>query len=610
MSTTIHLLGRPHIEGTSETYRIRSRKSWALLAYLLLNERPQSRLHLAELLFSEAEDPLTALRGSLAEIRRALDGEAEVEGDPVVLRLPRTTAADVSIIEGGSWADAIDLPRLGSALLEGLRVPGASAFESWLLAEQQRAVAATEEILHEAALASLARDSLDEAIGYAVRLVAMTPLEENHHALLIRLYRLAGDNAAAQHQLMTCTELLQRELGVLPGPVVHAALREERTDPDLPTDVASVEAALEAGRAAVSAGAIEIGADSLRDAVRMADRAGDTSLRVGSRLVLAETVIHAVRGLDEEGMAALQAVGDIALAQGDHVAVAEARAELGYVDFLRGRYDRAQVWLEQALEFSGDAPQTSAKALTYLGGAESDRGRYRTALALLDEAAGLARATGNQRRGAYAMAMLGRAHLLRHDLDRAADHLDAALELCEKDHWLSFMPWPQAIRGEVELVRGNVVAARRLLEQSFARACQLGDPCWEGMSARSLALVSATEGAFPEAFEMLADARLRTDRLADPYVWLDAYILDAQCTLGRERGHPDTHRWVAELRLLASRTGMRELTVRSLVHGAALGSPSDAEAALLMAADVDNPVVDKLVAELAGGARRTPYSSA
>ena len=49
------------------------------------------------------------------------------------------------------------------------------------------------------------------------------------------------------------------------------------------------------------------------------------------------------------------------------------------------------------------------------------------------------------------------------------------------------------------------------------------------------------------------------------------------------------------MRERASRTGMRELTVRSLLHGAALGEPGDAEAARLLAADVDNPELGRLV---------------
>lgn len=73
MSLTIHLLGRPRIESSSDgVYQFRSRKSWALLAFLILNEHPPTRSQLAALLFAEADDPLRALRWNLSEIRRGL----------------------------------------------------------------------------------------------------------------------------------------------------------------------------------------------------------------------------------------------------------------------------------------------------------------------------------------------------------------------------------------------------------------------------------------------------------------------------------------------------------------------------------------------------------
>ena len=53
--------------------------------------------------------------------------------------------------------------------------------------------------------------------------------------------------------------------------------------------------------------------------------------------------------------------------------------------------------------------------------------------------------------------------------------------------------------------------------------------------------------------------------------------------LGRRHGHPDTGLWVETLRNLASRSGMRELTLRSLRHGAALGQPGDSTAAAVLA---------------------------
>ena len=63
MSLVIHLLGRPSLERDSgEAYQFRSRKSWAVLAYLILSERSPTRSQLGSLLFAEADDPLRALR--------------------------------------------------------------------------------------------------------------------------------------------------------------------------------------------------------------------------------------------------------------------------------------------------------------------------------------------------------------------------------------------------------------------------------------------------------------------------------------------------------------------------------------------------------------------
>ena len=120
----------------------------------------------------------------------------------------------------------------------------------------------------------------------------------------------------------------------------------------------------------------------------------------------------------------------------------------------------------------------------------SDLGNYPQAAALLDEALRLSQEVGEPRRAAYTLSMLGRLDLIRGDLDRADEHLTASVELTEADHWLSFLPWPQALRGEVHLARKDPARAAETLEQAFARACQLGDPCWEGIAARGLALVA------------------------------------------------------------------------------------------------------------------------
>jgi tetratricopeptide (TPR) repeat protein len=372
-------------------------------------------------------------------------------------------------------------------------------------------------------------------------------------------------------------------------------MRETRDHGTAVNDPASVAAIVEAGSAAVAAGAVEAGVQSLRTAVRLADDANETTLRVSSRLVLAEALVHSLRGFDEEGVAVLYEAAEVALAHGDRGGAAQARAELGYVDFLRARYDRAEMWLTDALDFADESPSIIAKATTYLGSVESDRANYVRAVDLLEESIELSRAASEPRREAFGLSMLGRASLLRNDLDAAAQQLDASIELAEREHWLAILPWPQALRGEVQLARNDPAGAEDLLGQAFARACQIGDPCWEGMAARGLAMVAEATGDTTRAFETLADARSRCNRLADPYVWLDGYILDAQCDLGVRHGHPDTGVWVDTMRWLTSRTAMRELTVRSLLYGAALGREGDADAAVLLGAEIENPALHLLL---------------
>ena len=376
---SIQLLGRPALEvDGADGYRFRSRKSWALLGYLLLSERSPTRAQLASLLFTEAEDPLGALRWCLAEIRRGLGPGGVLDGDPVELGLPAGTRVDVDVLVHGHWREAVDLPGLGAELLEGLTIENAAPFEAWLLSQRRRLLSASEAILHEAALGLLSRGLLEDARDLAVRAAVMSPLDENHQALLIRLYRLAGDDDAAQRQYDAWAATTEQELGVPPGAAAKLALRERRATTDA-VDVNAIAAITEAGTAAVSAGATAAGLASYETAVRLADRAEVQSLRVETRLVLAEALVHSLGGLDEEGLATLAEAERIALADGDAEGAARARAELGYVDFLRARYDRAERWLTQVLDGS-QVPATRAKALTYLGSVASDRADYPLAI--------------------------------------------------------------------------------------------------------------------------------------------------------------------------------------------------------------------------------------
>ena len=125
----IRLLGPPAIERDgAPAPSPRGRKAWALLAYLLLAERPPGRRHLAELLFGEADDPLGALRWTLAELRRALGEPRLFGGDPVSTTLGEGISVDVHALTGEP-ADPRGLLDLDGELLDGVGVLASPTFE-------------------------------------------------------------------------------------------------------------------------------------------------------------------------------------------------------------------------------------------------------------------------------------------------------------------------------------------------------------------------------------------------------------------------------------------------------------------------------------------------
>jgi hypothetical protein len=144
------------------------------------------------------------------------------------------------------------------------------------------------------------------------------------------------------------------------------------------------------------------------------------------------------------------------------------------------------------------------------------------------------------------------------------------------------------------LLRGDVKAAAARFEQAFALGCQLGDPCWEGIAGRGLGRVALARGDAGRAVEILVDATARCMRLPDAYLWGKGYALDVLCGLGVTHALPQASAWIDDLQQVAARGGMRELSVRSHLHRAALGDVPSASAARVLARDIDNPALHVL----------------
>ena len=594
MSLVIHLLGAPRVERDGRPVPApRGLKVWGLLAYLIRSERGASRRHLAELLFEDAEDPLAALRWNLSELRRLLGGP-DLRGDVLELALAPTEYVDVDVVTRGSWAQALCVPGLDRELLEGMNFAASPSFDVWLATERRHLQATAEAVLREAALARMAAGAPGEAADLAGRLVRRNPLDENYQALLVRSLAAAGDGVGAARQAAACRDLFERELGVRPGAALDAAMHAGTAAPTARPAIgrAAAVAQIEAGEAAIGAGALDAGLQCLRRAIVEADATGDAPLRARARVALGGALVHAARGRDEEGATALHEA--LAIGQVDAAALAAAACrELGYVEFLRGRYDRALVWLQRASQQAGADRTEQARIAIVHGAVLSDTAHYATAIATLRDAQARAGDVGDPRLLAYALSMGGRALLLHGDLDGAAEALDRSVTLAQQG-WTALLPWPQSLRADVDLARGDVNAAAERFEHAFALGCQLGDPCWEGMGGRGLGRIALARGEPERAVEILVDAIARCVRLPDAYLWGKAYALDILCGIAATQGMPQASAWIDELQRLAARCGMREFTVRASLHRASLGDGASQAAARLLAREIDNPVLHAL----------------
>lgn len=375
----INLLGRPTLERDGEEIAPKGRKAWGLLAYLLCSGAPASREQLTSLLFADADDPLGALRWNLAELRRCLGPRTALKGDVLALELPPGSIVDVNVLRAGTWAESIELSGLGRDLLERMDYPTCPGFEAWLLNQRRHHQAAGEAALREGALALLGAGQAQRAIDVATQLVAIDPLVEEYQALLIRTYASAGDKQGATRQLSAATEMFRRELGVEPSEALaNAASIVEGSSTVTPAmGAGAARAQLDAGRAAIDAGALEAGLECFRRSAAEAHGIGDLALKTGALFELGSALVHSGRfALMEEGSAALHEVLSLCERTGQRSLVSAAHREIAWREFLAGRYARAEFWVESGREFAAEDSAQLAALESVLGICKKDTAFY------------------------------------------------------------------------------------------------------------------------------------------------------------------------------------------------------------------------------------------
>ena len=603
MAVTIQLLGKPSIVDANGQARFpRGNKAWALLAYLLLAARPPNRSHLAELLFSGADDPLGALRWNLAELRRLLGSSLVVSGDPVAVTLGAETTVDaLQRLDTATVARAPDA--IGGELLQGVTIASSGSFESWLLIERQRLAAVARAALYETSLVLLATGDTATATVVARRAIEIDPYNGDSHAVLIRCLARTGGAQIAREQAARCADLFRRELGTDQPVEVREALAEVDRAPvgNARLSVAQARAMLEAGSAALAAGAVSRGIDELAAAANIAEGFGVAALKAEAMLALASALIRSTGARGATCSDLLHRTIVCAETAGDGELLAAACRELAFLAALKGHRSQVISWVERG-EAAGDDEAGLASLAGVRGMDLSDTADYPEALRALDDSVSAAERSGAHRQRAWSRSMIGRVHLVRDDLAQAELVLRETVAAVRTERWMAFLPWPVSMLGETRLRMGDLDEAADLLEGAHAMAAEVGDQCYLAMAGRGLALLEWARGDVDAARRWIGEGL----GSAPWYVWARGHLLDGASELAIATGDPGAATLVARLAELAARAGMRELTVRAGIHAGRLGDAAGLEVTRAMAETIDNPSLAARIvspsAPLRGGA--------
>ncbi|MEZ4835826.1 MAG: bacterial transcriptional activator domain-containing protein [Caldilineaceae bacterium] len=238
----INLLGEFRIEYEGNSLAAFSAdRLQSLLAYLLLHRSaPQPRHHLAFQLWPDSSESQarTNLRNLLHNLRNNLpDAETFLDITNMTLQWRGDAPCRLDIEDFAQARAAAAEAEGSSALTEARRhletaadaykgdlLPG--NYDDWVLALR-------EDLRHQYADALLRLISVLEQLGdlraalqYGQRLLHDDPLNEATYVTLMRLYALSGDRGGVRRIYQQCAAILERELGVEPGPATVTAYEQ------------------------------------------------------------------------------------------------------------------------------------------------------------------------------------------------------------------------------------------------------------------------------------------------------------------------------------------------------------------------------------------------
>ncbi|GIK58008.1 MAG: transcriptional activator [Chloroflexota bacterium] len=241
------LLGAPLIERNGVPIKVDTRKATALLAYLAVTGQMHSRETLAALFWPDKAESRARLRRTLSVLHTALARSwLDIERETISLERNASLWADVdhfhtllaSCQTHGHAADVICpacLVALGEAaalyrddFMAGFSLRDSPGFDEWQTLQTESLRRELISILRRLGQGHSARGEFEPALNATRRWLALDPLDEAGHRLLMQVYAWAGQRSAALRQYQECQRLLDAELSVTPAAETTALYEQIR----------------------------------------------------------------------------------------------------------------------------------------------------------------------------------------------------------------------------------------------------------------------------------------------------------------------------------------------------------------------------------------------
>lgn len=235
----LFLFGPPRIEQAGDLIEINLRKALALLVYLAVTRQPHSRDALATLFWPENDQSSARarLRRTLYKLNKLLQNELieatseTLHIDPEVDLWIDTEAFQQHVqdcLPGEESTAALDrdcLSRLveaadlyGDDFMAGFTLPDCPTFDEWQFFQSESLRQSLTQVLAQLTHLYRTQDDFEAAISYGRRYLALDPLDEAAHRLLMQLYAWSGQQTAALRQYAECVKIMDQELGLAPAP--------------------------------------------------------------------------------------------------------------------------------------------------------------------------------------------------------------------------------------------------------------------------------------------------------------------------------------------------------------------------------------------------------